>query len=316
MNVLKEEIINCLKRHGADIVGFAGSERFAGSQVKNIFQAAETMIGIAFRILRGSLRGVEEGTTYYQYTTTSVETLEETVMPMALLRACSVLEDYGFAALPQRRNQMIMEDTINTNPEVDYKEIYRGKKSEIQLDFEQCSVLCGLGELGLHGTLLTDDFGPLQRYCFILTDAKIEETQLVEPHLCDDCGQCVAACPGKAILPDGTIDRWQCAAYYMGANMSKNPFMPPEAFVDEPDRLAIISGATKLTPTQARKIIDQIIFYPPVKHGYVASICGKACDMACYIHLEEKSVLRKTFRSQFRKREEWKLPILTMPRNL
>jgi ferredoxin len=310
MSVLKEQIIACLKENGADIIGFSSVERFSDSSPKKIFPKTKTIIGIAFRVLRGSHRGIEEGTTYYQYTTTGIETLEETVMPMAMLKACAILEDNGFSALPQKRNQTIMSDMGSTNPEIDYQQIYHGIESECQLNFEHSAVLCGLGELGLHGTLLTDEFGPLQRYCFILTDAEFEETPLLEPHLCDKCGECIAACPGKAISSEGKKDPWQCAAYYMGANMKKNPFMPSEAFADDPERLAIITGEIKVTPESAKKIIDQIIFYPPIKHAYVSSICGKACDMACYIHLEEKGVLQKNFRLKFRKREEWQLPVL------
>lgn len=306
---LKSDIISCLKKHGADIVGFGNIDRFENSAVSGIYPETQTVIGIAFRVLRGSHRGIEEGTTYYQYTTTGVEALEESIMPLALLKACGVIEDNGFTALPQRRNQLIMKENDSTNPEMDYTEIYRGVTQETQLDFEQCAAQCGLGELGLHGSLLTDDFGPLQRYCFILTDAKIEATPLVEAHLCDHCGKCISACPGKAIAADGTLDPWQCAAYYLGANMSRNPFMPPEAFAEDPDRVAIIAGEAKLTPERAREVIGQIIFYPPIKHAYVSSICGKACDMACYVHLEEKGVLNKQFITPFRKREEWRLPV-------
>ena len=306
---LKSDIISCLKKHGADIVGFGNIDRFKNSAVSRIYPDAQTVIGIVFRVLRGSHRGIEEGTTYYQYTTTGVEALEENIMPLAMLKACGVIEDHGFTALPQRRNQLLMQETDSTNPEMDYKEIYRGVTQEAQLDFEHCAVQCGLGELGLHGSLLTDDFGPLQRYCFILTNAKIEASPLIESHLCDHCGKCVSACPGKAIAADGSLDRWQCASYYKGANMSRNPFMPPEAFAEDPDRVAIIAGEAKLTPERAREVIDQIIFYPPIKHGYVSSICGKACDMACYIHLEEKGVLNKQFLTPFRKREEWRLSV-------
>jgi ferredoxin len=246
---------------------------------------------------------------YYQYTTTGLEIIEETLMPMALLKASGVLEANGFLALPQRRNQLVMQEADSTNPEVDYREIHRGKTAEPQLDFEKLAVACGLGEPGLHGTLLTDDFGPLQRCCFILTDASLAGTPLYKPHLCDRCGECVKACPGRAISENGGINRWQCAAYYMGANMYKNPFMPPDAFAGDPDRLAIIAGEANLSPQRAREVMDQIIFYPPVKHGYVASICGKACDMACYAHLERKGLLKKTFRTPFRKRGEWSLPL-------
>ena len=92
--------------------------------------------------------------------------------------------------------------------------------------------------------------------------------------------------------------------------MTKNPFMPPEAFADDPERLAIISGEMNLSPERAREIIEKVIYYPPIKHSYWASICGRACDTACYIHLEEKGVLSKTFKTPFRHRPEWHLPIL------
>lgn len=231
-------------------------------------------------------------------------------MPMALLKISSLLEDAGFLAIPQRKNQTIMQEEDDTNPEIAYSEIYSGVKVEKTLDFEQAAMLCGLGEIGLSGSLLTDDFGPFQRYCFILTDALLEESPLVEPHLCDKCMECIKACPGKAISKDGKRDNWQCAAYYLGANMTKNPFMPKEAFSDDPERLAIITGEAKLSPERAKEIIDQIIFYPPIKHGYVSSICGKACDRACYIHLEEKGVLKRKFEEKFRRCPDWKLELI------
>ena len=43
------------------------------------------------------------------------------------------------------------------------------------MDFPAAAVNCGLGEKGLSGSLLTDDFGPFQRYAFVLTDAEIED---------------------------------------------------------------------------------------------------------------------------------------------
>ena len=85
--------------------------------------------------------------------------------------------------------------------------------------------------------------------------------------------------------------------------------MPPYAFEDFENRLEIIAGEAKVTPETARKIIDNLYFYPPAGHAYQCSICGRACDMACYIHLEEKGVLTKKFNSPFRKREEWKFDL-------
>ena len=85
--------------------------------------------------------------------------------------------------------------------------------------------------------------------------------------------------------------------------------MPPDAFADDPERLAIIAGEAELSPERAREILDQIVFYPPIKHAYRSSICGKACDTACYIHLEETGKLTRKFKTPFRKRKEWKLSL-------
>ena len=307
---MQNKVIEIAKANGADIVGFAPISRFdKNDPVLKLMPNAKTVIGLAFRVLRGIYRGIEEGSTYYQYTTMAVENMEETVMPMAQLKIAMALEENGFIALPQRRHQQIMSESDSTNPEVAYDAIYRNKTKETQIDFVDCAVKCGLGEVGFSGALLTDEFGPMVRYCFIITDAEFDKTDIKTPHLCDRCGKCKNACPGKAIADDGTVDKWQCAVYYNGANGTKNPFMPPDAFKDFDNRLEIIAGEAKVTPETAKKILDNIYFYPPAQHAYQCSICGRACDMACYSHLEQKGVLTKKFKTPFKKRDDWKFDI-------
>jgi len=307
---MRDTIIKIAKENGADIVGFAPAERFSkDNPIFKIMPETKTVIGLAFRILRGIYRGIEEGSTYYQYTTMAVENMEETIMPMAQLKVAMMLEENGFLALPQRRHQQIMAEDNSTNPEVAYDAVYRSRKSEVQIDFLDTALKCGLGEKGLDNSLLTDEFGPMVRYCFILTDAEIEPTKEVSPHLCDKCGKCIKACPGGAIDENGNVNPWQCAVYYNGANGTKNPFMPPDAFEGFDNRIEIIAGEARVTPETARKILDKIYFYPPAQHAYQCSICGRACDIACYVHLEEKGVLTKKFKTPFRKREEWSFDV-------
>jgi ferredoxin len=307
---MRDKIIELAKKLDADIVGFAPSTRFEkNDSLFKIFPQTKTVIGLAFRVLRGIYRGVEEGTTYYQYTTMAVENLEETVMPMALLRVSNLIESQGYIAVPQRINPLILNDTISTNPEVDYVDIFHGVTKENQLDFLNCAVKCGLGERSKINSLLTPEFGPFVRYCFILTDMELEESPLMDNHLCDGCNECIKACPGKAISNDGKIDSWRCAVYYNGANGSKNPFMPPDAYsnFDKKTKMEIINGTAQFDEKGAKEILDNTFFYPPVKHFYRSSICGRACDRACYIHLEEKGVLTKKFNRPFREKEDWKL---------
>ena len=84
---MREEIIRIAKANGADIVGFAPASRFnADDPIFKIFPDTKTVIGLAFRVLRGIYRGIEEGSTYYQYTTMAVENMEETVLPMAQMK--------------------------------------------------------------------------------------------------------------------------------------------------------------------------------------------------------------------------------------
>ena len=307
---MKEQIIKIAKDNLADIVGFAPAERFdKNDPIFKIYPETKTVIALCFRVLRGIYRGTEEGTTYYQYTTMGVENMEETIMPMAALKVAQFIESEGFTALPQRRHQQIMAEENSTNPEVAYDAVYRGRTAENQMNFTDAAVKCGIGEKGLSGAILTDDFGPMVRYCFVLTDAVLTPDDVITPHLCDNCGKCRSACPGHAISEDGTVDSWQCAVYYNGANGTKNPFMPPDAFAGMDNRLEIIAGEAQVTPETAKKILDEIFFYPPAQHAYQCSICGRACDTECYVHLEQRGVLTKKFNRPFRTREPWQFDI-------
>lgn len=305
---MKNKIIECAKKYDADIVGFAPANRFSpDDEIFKIFPETKTVIGLGFRVLRGIYRTAEEGTTYYQYTTMGVENLEETVMPLALINVSNLIEDEGFTAVPQRKNQLIVNDPDSTNPEVDYTDAVRGVTAEHQIDFLNCAVMCGLGERSMINSLLTPEYGPFIRYCFILTDAVLEPTELADAKLCDRCGKCIEACPGRAIKANGEMDTWRCSVYYNGANGSKNPFMPPDAFLDFENRMDIINGTAEFNREEAKEILDNIYFYPPAKHYYRTSICARACDRACYIHLEEKGLLTKKFKRKFREGEDWKL---------
>jgi len=307
---MRDKIIELAHETEADIIGFSPASRFnRDDPIFTLLPEVKTVIGLGFRVLRGSYRGPEEGTTYYQYTTMGVECLEETVMPMALMRVSNLIEKEGHIALPQRRHPLIMAEENSINPEVYDTRIYRNVTAECQMNFEDAAVKCGLGELGLHGKLLCDEFGPFLRYVFILTDAPLEGTPVYEPHLCDRCGECVKGCPGHAIAADGTVDKWQCAVYYKGACGLKNPFMLPNEFADLEDRIEIIAGDAQVFPERARELLARIGFYPDCGHSYTASICGRACDTACYCHLEKKGVLTKKFHFPFREREPWKFPV-------
>ncbi|MBQ2722010.1 MAG: hypothetical protein IJF70_03790, partial [Opitutales bacterium] len=61
MKNLKEQIIERLKKDGADIVRFGNIERMSDSAILKIMPETKTVICAAFRQLRGARRGIEEG---------------------------------------------------------------------------------------------------------------------------------------------------------------------------------------------------------------------------------------------------------------
>ena len=67
----KEELKQYAKSFGADLVGIASMDRFEGVPAqmdpRYIMPEAKSMIVMGFRVMRGSLRGIEEGTQFFQY---------------------------------------------------------------------------------------------------------------------------------------------------------------------------------------------------------------------------------------------------------
>ena len=71
-----------------------------------------------------------------------------------------------------------------------------------------------------------------------------------------------------------------------------------DAFTDEtlknhPEREAVLNGEKRFNAQEARAIYRDLDFLPYSINGYVGCLCGKACDYACYTHLERNKKLCK-----------------------
>jgi len=100
----KEELIRIAKGYGADLVGIASMDRFEGAPTQMdprfIMPEAKSMIVMGFRVMRGSLRGIEEGTFFSNYSAMGYGGLTYTYIPMTVINICRQLEDevsYRFA---------------------------------------------------------------------------------------------------------------------------------------------------------------------------------------------------------------------------
>ncbi len=308
------------RQFGADLVGIGDPAHYEGvppeQDPRRIAPACRSIIGLGFRILRGSLRGIVEGTQFYQYPAMSVCHLEEYVVPEALRRLACLLEDHGFEGVVQRSvPDRLPAAHPGTNPErftthkIGFSRAVAPDRPapDVLLDFRHAAFVCGMGEIGLGGFFLTPAFGPLQRFAFLLTDAELAcDPPYSGTPLCDRCGQCRTACPGHAIsdtdeetaelagrkILHARLDSWQCKAYYMGAHAATNPFLPPDAYAAVPDGDRIARGEKRLSPEEVENLKATLsAAYGGVAWGYNACLCGRACYRACLAHLEEQGRL-------------------------
>ena len=282
------------KQLGAAVCGIGAVYEEADPQrdPRSILPGAKCIIGFGFPVPKGLYKAMEQGAQRYGYTTLGVKYIDEEMAEIFLLKIGGMIENEGFDACLQKAipNLRIKGDKT-TNPEVvdTYELIHAvpvapGKPApDVIIDFGKAAKACGIGEMGRSGKILNKKYGPFMRYCFIITDAPLQTDAPLTESVCDGCGACEAACPGKAIDEKG-LDTWQCSVYYKGAHKS-NPFMTEEFLKDHPEREAIINGEKRFDAESARAIYPEMNFLPNTQWGYAPCLCGRKCDVACYKHL-------------------------------
>jgi epoxyqueuosine reductase QueG len=284
--------------HGACLCGIGSLDIFEGENIqrdpKMILPNAKCIIGFGFPVPRALYDSMNRGVQTMQYTSMGVKYIDEEYMEIFLLRLGALIEDNGYDACLQRSVPgMLIKGDKRTNPEVlDTYElalaepVEEGKPApDVMIDFAKAAKTCGIGYEGKSGHILAPKYGPYIRYCFIVTDAPLELDEPLNAPICDDCGLCANACPGKAIDDNG-LDTWQCAVYYKGAHKS-NPLMNDEFLKDDENREAILNGDMRFDAESARKIYPELKKFLPEFKGYAPCLCGKKCDYVCYKHLKE-----------------------------
>lgn len=315
-----EAVKDYARKCGADIVGIASMDRFEGApkqmDPRYIFPDAKSCIVMGFRIFRGCLRGIEEGTFYIAYAGMGYAGINWIYQPMVLWNFCKMLEDGGYEAVPIPNNFSWTNTNSNgQDPELTGK-LREGWSRPVSPDkpapdvFVQLRIAAfcaGLGEIGYSKMFLSPEFGPRQRLAVVLTDAPLEPDPLFEGNLCDRCMACVKECTGEAIsktktvkvtvagreLEWGDIDFKLCSRYFCGASKEFNPFMvTPE---DEKGFNQPVGEA------QQYKVGPQYVYGRALEGA-------RGCIRACMVHLEEQGKLKNAFKEPFRRRKPWRLP--------
>ncbi len=270
MKALNETV----KREGIDLIGFAPKSRFEDVKPEinpfSIFPEGKTVILLGKRICRGSLRGVEEGTNFTDYTLFGKNWLEDDFLSIACYGLTNTLEDYGFEAVPVFPNPVeIGPMGVSVDKDRPAPNVFP--------DFDYAAVACGLCEIGINGLPLSKKYGSRQRFHMIITDAELPATPLLSESVCDGCMECAKFCPLGAISTTEFDEVEIC-----GKTMKI-------AKIDYEKCKTCRNGAMK------NRLSDK------ARPDRVAAICNRSC-MVC---LESKKRVTNLFENEFRQSAVW-----------
>lgn len=231
------------RRFGADLVGITSLKNFEGVAPENnplsIFPQGKSMIVIGRRISRGTLRAVESGSVRRGvFDDFGLYMLEDQFLAKATYDLVIWMESAGFEAVP-----MFGYDADAAAKFPLGAPVCEGKAApNVYVNCLQAAALCGLGEVGKNGLFITPEFGTLQRFAMMITDAELESDPVVVRNVCDNCSACVEACP----LNDTLCSR--CDTGAIQTNIGRFHTI---------DKIAAACGRACLESLEKRQLIDR-----------------------------------------------------------
>jgi hypothetical protein len=315
-----QDVKEYAKACGADLCGIASMDRFEGAPLqcdpRQIAPDAKSMIVLGFRILRGALRGIEEGTYFTAYAGMGYAGINFVRMPVVIWELCNAIEDAGYETVPIPNNFPWNATNVSgwvKGVEQEYdpahtRPVAPGRAApDVFIQLRIAAFCAGLGEIGWSKMFLTPEFGPRQRIGAIITDAPLEPDPIYDgPPLCDRCMACVQQCSGSCLPADKSvkvtvagrelewadIDFEQCSKFFCGAAHTHNPFMCSAEDEEGFNQPVWEAQRYKMAPM----------------YEYGRALEGASgCIRACMIHLEEQGKLKNKFEKPFRVRKPWRL---------
>ncbi|MGE5405981.1 MAG: epoxyqueuosine reductase [Candidatus Saccharibacteria bacterium] len=184
---LKNKIKAIAMNLGADLVGIASVERFAGApegfHPTDIVPQAKTVVVLAKVFPKEVLINKRRLTAYKSAFDGLVSKLDSIALNLA-----NYIEELGFKAYP------VPTDDPYTSWD---EETLHGRGD---LSHRHAAVAAGLGVMGKNTLLITPQYGNRVYLTSIITNLDIEADPLLELNLCpEDCRICLDACPAGAL---------------------------------------------------------------------------------------------------------------------
>ena len=299
---------------GADSVAIGNIERWEGAPLqmdpRQIMPECKSIIAMAFRVERGSLRGVEEGTYFSNYSAMGYGGITYLYMPMTVINLSKFIEDQGYEAIPMGHQSDWR--SINNGGEL-RKNFSRPARPgqahpDIMIHLRIAAYLCGLGEIGFSKMFLSPQFGPRCRVGIVLTDVELEPDPIYDgPKLCNRCMACIKACPGQCFNTEKTVKVTLAGHEVEWADIDidkcNEAFRGGKRSGVEQD-MPYYEGVSDSVPGEWSPFRRK----PRNLDNTGQAVCGsRGCTRACMISLERRGVLKNKFENPFRTGKPWKV---------
>jgi ferredoxin len=314
--ITSQDIKAAAKRLGADLCGIGSIDRWKDAPIqmdpKQIMPNAKSVICVGFRVMRGSLRGIEEGTMFSNYSAMGYGAITYNFMPQTIYDLCKLIEDAGYEAFPMgHQSAWRALDQYGYMRKNYSRPVAPGKAApDVMVSLRIAGFLCGLGEIGYSKMLLTPEFGPRQRVGIIITELELEPDPIMEPGtLCNRCMACVRECPGGCIPADRTV-KTNIAGYDVewadvDMELCDETFRGAEKVQEGEVGNYFPAGNNKAGLFKPNSVCP-FEHAPNEVYGAGKAICGaKGCTRACMISMERRGVLKNKFVNPFRTSKPW-----------
>jgi len=190
---LNEMVKTVAKDNGADLAGVASVADLPehAESIERLLPGSKSVVVTITRHSLSALRSKNNEVRQYD----TIHTYDETARSChALVR---YLEDQGAEAV-----------AVPAFIPLDMGAPKKGMRGEIS--WRQAGYMAGLGSYGENGLLVTPEYGSAIRIAGVVTKADLTPDKKLENDACDHCMACVQACPTKALMGGGKIDKKKC----------------------------------------------------------------------------------------------------------
>ena len=303
---------------GADEVAIGNIARWAGAPIQQdpvqIMPEARSIIAMSFRVMRGSLRGIEEGTFFSNYSAMGYGGITYLYMPLVVINLAKFIEDDGYEAIPYgHQSDWRAIDQVGKLRKDYARPVAPGRAApDVAVHLRIAAYLAGLGEIGFSKMFLSPRFGPRCRVGIVITDLPLDADPIrPQGQICDRCYECVKACPAGALKKTKTVKvnlaghdlEWTdinceaCDMAFGGGKRTTDEAPESEQFRPKWGKWSFRPGSWSPFAKKPRQL-----------YNTGQAVCGaRGCTRACMMHLEERGVIENKVHQPVRRRAPWKV---------